>query len=129
VHETYLKLVDQKQIDWQDRAHFIAVAAQLMRRILVDHARKRGANKRQGGVYITLEKLQLPAAGDWDLVALDDGLKALEKLAPDLSRIVELRFFGGLSIEETGEALGVSSGKVKRDWTLARAWLHRETRR
>ena len=131
VNEAYLRLIDVKTIDWQSRAHFFAVAAQLMRRILVDHARSRNYAKR-GGVQ---QKLSLSEADrfankpDIDLVALDDALKALAAMNEQLSRIVELRFFGGLTIEEAAEVLGVSHATVERDWSVARAWLRREISR
>ena len=129
VHEAYLKLVDQRQVRWQDRAHFFAVAAQVMRRILVDHARRHGAAKRGGGVAaLALEDVALAAAPgptvDW--VALDRALDRLATLDSRQARIVELRFFGGLTIEETAEVLRVSPATVKNEWSLARAWLHRE---
>lgn len=130
VHEAYLRLVDQDRVRWKDRGHFFAIAAQLMRRILVDHARKRGNAKRGGDVT----RLQLEVAASLsedraaDVVALDDALKSLAVLDERKSRIVELRFFGGLSIEETARALEVSPGTVMRDWTLAKAWLQREIR-
>jgi RNA polymerase sigma-70 factor (ECF subfamily) len=128
VHEAYLKLIDQTRVDWQNRAHFFGVAAQLMRRILVDHARRHRASKR-GGFQ---QKLALDEAVDYsqprdvDLVALDEALNVLAKLDERQSRIVELRFFGGLTIEETAEALGVSPATVKVDWSMAKAWLRRE---
>jgi RNA polymerase sigma factor (TIGR02999 family) len=131
VNEAYLRLIDVKTIDWQNRAHFFAVAAQLMRRILVDHARSRNYAKR-GGMQ---QKLSLSEADrfankpDVDLVALDDALKALAAMSEQLSRIVELRFFGGLTIEEAAEVLGVSHATVERDWSIARAWLRREISR
>jgi RNA polymerase sigma-70 factor (ECF subfamily) len=128
VNEAYLRLIDVNRIDWKNRAHFFAVAAQLMRQILVDHARSRNYAKR-GGVQ---QKLSLGAADrfankpDVDLVALDDALKALAATDERLSTIVELRFFGGLTIEETAEVLGVSHTTVEGDWSIARAWLRRE---
>jgi RNA polymerase sigma factor (TIGR02999 family) len=128
VHEAYLKLVDQTRVDWQNRAHFFGVAAQLMRRILVDHARRHRASKR-GGLQ---QKMALDEAVDYsqprdvDLLALDEALNALAQLDERQSRIVELRFFGGLTIEETAEALGVSPATVKVDWSMAKAWLRRE---
>jgi RNA polymerase sigma factor (TIGR02999 family) len=122
-HEAYIRLLDQRQVSWQNRAHFMGLAAQAMRRILVDHARRRDAQKRGGGaVRVTLEDAD--AAGEALASALP--LDRLAKLDERQARVVELRFFTGLSIEETGEALGVSPATVKRDWTLARAWLHRE---
>jgi RNA polymerase sigma-70 factor (ECF subfamily) len=131
VHEAYLKLIDQSRVDWQNRAHFFGVAAQSMRRILVDHARSHRASKR-GGVQ---QKLTLDEAVDYsqprdiDLLALDDALNLLAKLDERQSRVVELRFFGGLTIEETAEALGVSPATVKVDWSMAKAWLRREISR
>jgi RNA polymerase sigma factor (TIGR02999 family) len=128
VHEAYLKLIDQSRVDWQNRAHFIGIAAQSMRRILVDHARSHRASKR-GGFQ---QKLALDDAVDYsqprdiDLVALDDALNLLAEFDQRQSRIVELRFFGGLTIEETAEALGVSPATVKVDWSMAKAWLRRE---
>jgi RNA polymerase sigma-70 factor (ECF subfamily) len=128
VHEAYLRLIDQTRVDWQNRAHFFGVAAQLMRRILVDHARRHQASKR-GGFQ---QKLALDEAVDYsqtrdvDLVKLDDALTALAKFDARQSRIVELRFFGGLTIEETAEALGISPATVKVDWSMAKAWLRRE---
>jgi RNA polymerase sigma factor (TIGR02999 family) len=128
VHEAYLRLVDQTRVDWQNRAHFFGVAAQLMRRILVDHARRHQASKRGG----FRQKLTLDEAVDYsqtrdvDLVRLDDALTALAQFDTRQSRIVELRFFGGLTIEETAEALAVSPATVKVDWSMAKAWLRRE---
>lgn len=129
VHELYLRLVDQERVQWQDRAHFFAVAAQLMRRILVDHARKRLRAKRGGDVI--LAPLEEDSAALFveraaEVVAVDDALKALSVVDDRKGRIVELRFFGGFSIEETAGVLGVSAGTVMRDWTLAKAWLRRE---
>jgi len=128
VHEAYLQLVDQKEAHWRNRAHFLAIAAQLMRRILVEHARSRRAAKRGGPEQkVTLdESLELSTKGDISLAALDDALTALEACDPQQSRIVELRFFGGLTVDETAEALGISPRTVSREWRMARAWLHRE---
>lgn len=128
VHEAYLKLVDQRQARWQDRAHFLAVAAQLMRRILVDHARARAAQKRGGTRGRTALDDSALYVGDpaFDLVALDDALSRLAAFDPQQGRIVELRYFAGLPIRETAEALGISPATVKREWVLARAWLRRE---
>lgn len=130
VHEAYVRLVDQREVEWQSRAHFYAVAAQLMRRLLVDHARGRNRHKRGGGVLVVpIEEHDVagPAPDDGlDLVALDDALGRLSTLSPQQARIVELRYFGGLSIEEAAEVLGVSTMTVKRRWAMARAWLHRE---
>ena len=124
VHEAYLRLIDQKNVQWQNRAHFFAIAAGLMRRILVDHARKHLADKRKRGSYtLELKEAVDLEPANLDVIALDDGLEDLAKFSPQQSRIVELRFFAGLSIEETSEVLGVSPSTVKRDWALARAWL------
>jgi len=128
VNEVYLRLVDCEQIDWQDRAHFFAVSAQLMRRILIDFARSRGYRKRGGGVRpMSLDEAP-PVCNDPDtnLVALDDALKALTAVDARKSQVVELRFFGGLSLEETAEVLKVSTETVGRDWKLAKVWLLRE---
>jgi RNA polymerase sigma factor (TIGR02999 family) len=128
VHEAYVRMIEQDFPDWQGRAHFFAVAAQLMRQILVDYARSHRAAKRGGSVC----KLTLDDAGDqpWpldvDVVALDDALKGLAEMDEQQSRVVELKFFGGLSIEDTAEVLSISSSTVKRDWITARAWLYRE---
>jgi RNA polymerase sigma-70 factor, ECF subfamily len=127
VHEAYIRLVDWKNVSWQNRAHFFALAAQVMRRILVDHARQKKAEKRGGSLTkLALEEaVRFPQQGEVDLIALDDALEALASLDPAQSRIVELRFFGGLTIEETAEAMRVSPATVKREWTLAKAWLHK----
>ena len=128
VNEAYLRLADQKQTRWQNRAHFFAIAAQLMRRILVDHARSLHASKRGGGTAnLPLEAVAVPSPErSVDLIALDEALKRLHELDPRKSQIVEMRYFGGLSVEETAEVLRVSSITVMRDWSLAKAWLHRE---
>src|SRR5262245_11893444 len=128
VHETYLRLVDEKEIDWQSRAHFFGVAALRMRHILVDRARSRRAAKRGGGEYglTRSEADRLTDKRDVNLLALDDALRRLEALDPQKSRIVELRYFGGLTIEETAEAMKISPATVKRDWSMARAWLRSE---
>jgi len=128
VNEAYLRLVRQEQPQWQNRAHFFGVAAQLMRQILVDHARNRAADKRGGGApRLTLDpEVALPQRREVNLVALDDALNQLAALDPQQSRVVELRFFGGLSIEETSVVLDISPATVKREWATARAWLHRE---
>ncbi len=128
VNEAYLRLVDQRSVQWQNRAHFFGIASQMMRRILVDHARslhykKRGGDLRQVSLDEALFVSEQRAA---DVLALDDALTALAQFDQRKSQIVEMRFFGGLSIEETAEVLGVSPGTVMRDWTLAKAWLHRE---
>jgi RNA polymerase sigma factor (TIGR02999 family) len=128
VNEVYLRLVDCGQVNWHDRAHFFAVSAQLMRRILVDFARSRGYQKRGGNVpHISLDDAPpVCSEPDANLLALDDALKALAELDRRKSRVVELRFFGGLNIEETAEILGVSAVTVMRDWRLAKIWLLRE---
>lgn len=128
VHEAYLRLIRQDHPQWQNRAHFFGVAAQLMRHILVDHARNRAAAKRGAGApRLSLdEEVALPQARDVDIVALDDALNRLAGLDVQQSRVVELRFFGGLSIEETSVVLGISPATVKREWATARAWLQRE---
>lgn len=128
VHEAYLRLAGRDNVHWENRSHFFAVAAQLMRRILVDHARKRNAAKR-GGAQLTLlvdEAVEPSSKRELDLVALDDALKALAELDERQSRIVELRFFGGLSIEDTSRLLEISPATVKREWSTARAWLYEE---
>jgi RNA polymerase sigma factor (TIGR02999 family) len=128
VHEAYLKLIDVSQVDWQDRAHFFAVAAQTMRHILVDHARAIAADKRGGGAQkIALEDVVSLSSErqDVDLLALDEALQKLAEQDATQSRIVELRFFGGLTVEETAEVLRISPATVKREWATARAWLFR----
>ena len=131
VHEAYLRLVHQETPEWQNRAHFFGVAAQLMRHILVDHARNHLAVKRGAGVpRLTLDpQIALPQKREVDLVALDDALNRLTSLDPQRCRIVELRFFGGLSIEETAVVLGISAATVSRDWATSRAWLQREIKK
>jgi RNA polymerase sigma factor (TIGR02999 family) len=128
VNEAYVRLIDWKNVRWQSRAHFFAVSAQLMRRILVDFARSRDYRKRGGGARaVALDEAALVSDDKGtDLVALDEALVSLAKLDARQSKVVELRFFGGLSIEEAAEVLKVSPGTVRRDWSLARAWLHRE---
>jgi RNA polymerase sigma-70 factor (ECF subfamily) len=130
VNEVYLRLIGGRSVNWQNRAHFLAVAARLMRRILVDFARARRYQKRGGGaINVTLgEDMPLSAEPGRDLVALDDALEALAKLDERKSRVVEMRFFGGLTVEETAEALHVSADTVKRDWKFAKAWLLQELR-
>jgi RNA polymerase sigma factor (TIGR02999 family) len=128
VNEVYLRLIDAQSVNWQSRAHFFGVAAQLMRNILVDHVRSQVAAKRGGGQF----KISLDSAPDvsdqkdLELIALDDALKDLEKIDPLQSRIVELRFFGGLSGEETAEVLGISTATISREWKLAKVWLLRQ---
>jgi len=128
VHELYLKLVDQRRVEWNDRTHFFAVAAQVMRRILVDHARRRNSEKRGGGVSPVTIGAALDVAAvveNFDVVALDAALEGLEKVFPQQAKLVELRFYGGLTIDETASVLGVSAATVSREWTMARAWLRR----
>ncbi|HZR65483.1 MAG TPA: sigma-70 family RNA polymerase sigma factor [Terriglobales bacterium] len=128
VNEAYVRMVAQDFPEWQSRAHFFAVAAQLMRQILVDYARSHRASKRGGNVYkVTLDEAEgQPVKTDVDILALDEALKELAEMDPQQSRVVELKFFAGLSIEHTAEVLGVSPSTVKRDWVTARAWLYRE---
>ncbi len=131
VHEAYLRLVGQRRVSWQNRAHFFGVAAQLMRRILVDHARRRLATKRRGQTA-----RGQPQPADWpsdhrpeDLLAVDEALDRLSVMDPRQGRVVELRFFSGLPVEETAVVLGISPATVKREWSIAKAWLSREFRR
>lgn len=128
VNEAYLKLIDSRKVNWQNRAHFFAISAQLMRRILVDFARSRGYQKRGGGAQaVTLDEGLLGSQERGrNLLALDDALKALSEVDPRKSKVVELRFFGGLSVEDTAEVLKVSPDTVLRDWRMAKAWLARE---
>ena len=128
VNEVYLRLYNQREVTWQNRAQFFALAAQMMRRILVSHARARRAGKRGGGEQrITLQEgLAATPERDVNLLALDEALTKLESIDPEKTRMVELRFFSGLSIEETAEALGVSPRTIDRQWQTAKAWLHRE---
>lgn len=128
VSEVYLRLINQHEVSWQNRAQFFGIAAQMMRRVLVSHARGREAEKRGGAAqHITLEE-ELAAAPqrDVNVLALDDALTRLETIDPDKSRMVELRFFSGLSVEETAEVMGVSPRTIDRQWRTAKAWLHRE---
>jgi len=128
VHEVYVRLIDQRQANWHNRSQFFGVAAQLMRRILVDHARSRGAVKRGAGVtkLAIAEEVAAIEMQNVDLIALDTSLTKLEQIDPQQCRIVELRFFSGLSIEDTADALGISPATVKRDWAMVKAWLYRE---
>ena len=131
IHEAYLRLIDQKDVRWRNRAHFFAVAASLMRRILVDHARKGQAAKR-GGPAVKLplgEAAAVTSGRDMNLVALDEALTRLAAIEERKSRVVELKYFGGLSTEEAAEVLGVSPATVRHDWSLAKAWLRREISR
>ncbi len=128
VNEAYLRLVDQKNVRWENRRHFYGIAAQLMRRILVDHARKRQSEKRGGGeALLPFEEAKGVPVKARDLVALDDALKDFATIDPRSAKIVELRQFGGLSIDETADVLEISPATVKRDWTVAKAWLRRAT--
>jgi RNA polymerase sigma factor (TIGR02999 family) len=130
VNEAYLKLFGQREVDWQNRGHFFAIAAQLMRRILVDHARRHLRDKHGGGtVHVALHETDAAAPSTvdaLDALALDRALQKLEQQDPEQGRIVELRFFGGLTVEETAAVMGVSPSTVKRDWALAKGWLYRE---
>ena len=132
VNEAYLRLADYSSMQWQDRAHFFAVSAQVMRRILVDHARRHNVKRGRGVPHVPLEEVAVIApAGDadTDLVALDEALIGLMRLDPRKAQIVEMRFFGGLTVEEIGEVLKVSAGTIKRDWRAAKAWLFQELTR
>ncbi|HUB80623.1 MAG TPA: sigma-70 family RNA polymerase sigma factor [Bryobacteraceae bacterium] len=126
VHEAYNRLVENPRVRWQDRAHFLAVCARLMRRVLVDYARSRACRKRGGGMTpVSIDGLNIPCERTRDLVAIDDALTALAELDRRKSQVVELRFFGGLTVEETAEFLKVSPDTVMRDWKTARAWMRR----
>ena len=127
VNEAYMRLVDYKRMDWQDRAHFFAVSAQVMRRILVDHARRHNLKRGGGLQHVSLDAVAVVGADqEVDLVALDNAMNRLARVDPRKVQVVEMRFFGGLSVEETAEVLKVSTVTVKRDWRAARAWLYRE---
>ena len=129
IHEAYLKLIDRRDVQWESRTHFFAVAAQAMRRILVDYARAKHSEKRGGdNIKLSLEKAMLVATEEKgvDLIALDEALDKLTKLDKQQARVIELKYFSGLSLEETAEALHISRATVARDWEAARAWLHRE---
>ena len=130
VHEAYLRLLDQKPFDTENRAHFLALTSRLMRQILVDYARSHGAAKRGAGLKVELDAAVIVAPErSLDVIALDDALSQLTELDEQQARIVELRFFGGLSVEEIGEALGISRSTVKREWNVAKAWLSRQMKR
>jgi RNA polymerase sigma factor (TIGR02999 family) len=127
IHEAYLRLIEQRPKGLQNRAHFVGVTSNLMRQVLVDYARNRLAKKRDGGCRITLtEDIAIAESRELDVLARDRALSRLSELDPQQGRIVELRYFGGLSISETATVLGISEATVKRDWATARAWLHRE---
>jgi RNA polymerase sigma-70 factor (ECF subfamily) len=129
VHEAYLRLAGQQSQDWQNRAHFFAVAAQVMRNLLVDHARARQRDKRGGGHVVPLDDaLTLVAAASDDVLAIDGALASLFRIAPRPARIVELRYFGGLNVEEIAAVLGISDRTVRREWQMAKAWLYAEVR-
>ncbi len=126
-HEAFLRLVGQREVTWQNRAHFMGLVAQAMRRVLADHARRHRAQKRFGGqVRVALEDADVAGGPDVAADELDAALEDLARLEPRQARVVEMRFYAGLSVEETAEALGTSPATVKRDWAVARAWLHRE---
>jgi RNA polymerase sigma factor (TIGR02999 family) len=132
VHEAYVRLIGQRSVQWQNRAHFFGIAAQMMRRILVDHARRQHRDKRGGNApKLSLDEAMGAAVPEppFDLIALDDALTALALVDSRGARIIELRFFSGLTIEETAEVLDISAGTVKREWSAARAWLYREVRK
>lgn len=131
IHEAYIRLVDQRNVRWQNRAHFFGISAQMMRRILVDHARAKARAKRGGSdIRVSLDDANLTTKeADLDIVALDEALDRLAKIDEQQSRVVELRFFSGLTVEETAEVLKISPATVKRDWSMAKAWLHREVTR
>jgi RNA polymerase sigma factor (TIGR02999 family) len=128
IHEAYVRLVDQRNVQWENRAHFFGIAAQMMRRILVDHARTKKRAKRGGSdIKVSLDDAAIAVKGqDLDVVAVDEALNRLAKIDEQQSRVVELRFFSGLTVEETAEVMGISPATVKRDWSMAKAWLHRE---
>jgi len=129
VNEAYMRLADYTRMQWQDRAHFFAVSAHVMRRILVEHARRHNVKRGRGVQHVSLDDAVVVGGGEQeetDLVAIDEALVALARLDPRKVQIVEMRFFGGLTVEEIGEVLQVSTGTVKRDWRAARAWLYRE---
>jgi len=126
VHEAYMRLVDWKNVSWQNRAQFFSVAAEVMRKVLIDHARARRAQKRNGHKLVLDEAISLPDRRPIDLIALDEALRSLEEIDPRQAKIVELRFFGGLSIEETAYILQISESTVRREWTFAKAWFQRE---
>jgi RNA polymerase sigma-70 factor (ECF subfamily) len=128
VNEAFMRLTDARQVRWQDRAHFLGISARLMRRVLVDHARARGMQKRGGGAYAVPldDAMAVSPARDFNLLALDRALETLASVDERKTRVIEMRFFGGMTVEETAEALGVSPDTVKRDWRLAKLWLLRE---
>lgn len=132
VNEAYMRLADCTRMQWQDRAHFFAMSAQVMRRILVDHARRHNVKRGRGVQHVSLEDVAVVASGEeaeTDLVALDEALIGLARIDPRKAHIVEMRFFGGLTVEEIGEVLHVSPGTIKREWRAAKAWLYQELTR
>lgn len=130
VHDAYMRLVDQTRVSWQNRAHFFAIASEMLRRILVDYARARHRQKRGGGmIRVTLHDVHPAKGDDLDLLELDEALTRLKEIDPKQVKIIELRYFAGLSIEETADIVGVSTATVKREWSMARAWLYREIRK
>lgn len=129
VHEAYVRLVDWKNVTWENRAQFFAVAAQVMRKVLIDHARARNTKKRASRSIVLDEAISIPDDKQIDLIALEDALIALEKIDPRQAKIVELRFFGGLSIEETAYVMEIGESTVRREWAFAKAWFQRELRR
>jgi RNA polymerase sigma factor (TIGR02999 family) len=128
VHEAYMQLVDQTRVNWQSRAHFFGVAAQLMRRILVDHARNQGAQKRGGNAHVLSieDNVGIASVPEVAFDELDEALNRLQALDPNQAKLVELRFFGGLTVEEAAEVMGISTATVEREWRMARAWLHNQ---
>jgi RNA polymerase sigma factor (TIGR02999 family) len=128
VHEAYMQLVDQTRVNWQSRAHFFGVAAQLMRRILVDHARNQGAQKRGGNAQVLSieDSIGIASVPEVAFDELDEALNRLQQLDADQAKLVELRFFGGLTVEEAAEVMGISTATVEREWRMARAWLHHQ---
>ncbi len=126
VHEAYMRLVDWKNVSWQNRAHFFSLAAQVMRKVLIDHARSHNAEKRSGQNVVLDDAISIPSKQPIDLIALDEAMKDLESVDPRQAKIVELRVFGGLTIEETAYILGISETTVRREWTFAKAWFQRE---
>ena len=132
VNEAFMRLADYRRMQWQDRAHFFAVSAQVMRRILVDYARRHNVKRGRGVQHVSLDDVAVVAAGEdaeTDLVALDEALIGLTRIDPRKAQIVELRFFGGLTVEEIGEVLKLSTGTIKREWRAAKAWLYQELTR
>lgn len=130
VHEAYIRLVNWESVTWQNRAHFFAVAAEVMRKVLIDHARRRNSQKRSGGQRLLVDQaISIPDRQTIDLVRLEEALRSLESLDARQAKIVELRFFGGLSIEETAYVLNISETTVRREWTFAKAWFQRELTR